>query len=131
MAFDIYGTVFKKGTVTCMARIVGDAVTPVEIADISAVSYSISLLDSHDIDSRTEISGHQDVAITPGDVLFDSLQNNDDRWVIDPIGYNFLHTIDITTSEAFALAGRDYLVEYRLTPVEGQVILARFRFHVI
>lgn len=130
MALDIYGTVFKKGTVTCMARIVGNEVTPIGITDISAVSYSVWLLDASDVDSRTPVTGHQNVTLNPEDVLYSSLQSND-RWTIDPIGYNFLHTIDIATNDAFALAGRDYLVEYRLTPASGQVILVRFRFHVI
>ena len=131
MALDIYGTVFKKGTVTCMARVVGDEVAPIETADISAISYSIWLLDFHDVDSRTTVNGHENQSLNPSDVLFGSLQNNDNRWTIDATGYNFRHTIDVSTYDAFTLAGRDYLVEYRLTPVAGQVILLRFRFHVI
>ena len=131
MAFDIYGTVFKQGTVTCMARVVGDDVTPIGDADISAASYSIWQLDVSNVDSRTAVAGHQNVTLTPGDVLFSSLQTGDDRWTIDSVGYNFLHTIDVSANDAFMYAGRDYLVEYRLTPVSGQVILLRFRFHVI
>ncbi|MGD9127357.1 MAG: hypothetical protein PVH19_08260 [Planctomycetia bacterium] len=131
MALDIYGTVFKQGTVTCMARVVGDDVTPITAVDISAASCSIWLLDTGDVDSRTAVTGHQNATLTPGDVIFATLQTEDDRWTIDSIGYNFLHTIDVSTDDAFTQAGRDYLVEYRLTPVSGQVILLRFRFHAI
>lgn len=130
MALDIYGTVFKKGTVTCLARVVGNAVTPIGTTDIGAVSYSVGLLDSHDVDSRTAVTGHTNVSLSPAEVLFDTLQS-DNRWTIDSTGYNFAHTIDISSHDAFAWAGRDYLVEYRLTPVLGQVILLRFRFHGI
>jgi len=32
-------------------------------------------------------------------------------------GHNFRHVLDISTHEAFAVAGRRYLVEYRFAPV--------------
>ncbi len=62
-------------------------------------------------------------------VLFNSLQT-DSLWTVDATGYNFRHVLDVSTSPAFAVAGRRYLVEYQLTPAVGQVIVVRFRINV-
>ena len=64
------------------------------------------------------------------DIIFDTLQD-DASWTIDDIGYNFRHTIDVCTNQAFPIAGRRYLVEYRLWPALGDVIIARFQCNVI
>ena len=92
--------------------------------------YSVTLLDRHDPDSRSVVTGHDGVSLTVANVIFDTLQT-DERWTRDDTGYNFRHALDVSTHAAFAEAGRDYLVEYRLTPVFGQVIVARFRLHSI
>ncbi len=130
MSTDTYGTVFKGGSATCLARVVGHDAAAVTRTDISSIEYSIYLLDADDPDSRTVLSGHDAVAVDKITTVFDSLQT-DARWTRDTTGYNFRHTIDVTSSAAFTLAGRDYLVEYRLTPYTGQVILVRFRLHCI
>ena len=49
----------------------------------------------------------------------------------DAVGYNFRHVLDVSENQAFAIAGRRYLIEFQLTPVSGQVILVRFRVNVI
>lgn len=129
-AADLHGTAMKNGTVTLMARIVGvDAVNIIR-ADIASIQYSIYLLDDRDADARTSVAGHTDVSLTVADVVFDSLQT-DALWTVDTTGYNFRHVPDVSTDAAFAIAGRRYLVEYRLTPVVGQVILVRFRINVL
>ena len=128
MNTEIFGTVFKNATATCLARIVGHDAQPITQIDIASIDYSIYLLEADEPDSRTVVEGHDGVSLTVGEVIFDTLQT-DARWTRDTIGYNFRHTIDVSTYMAFALAGRDYLVEYRLMPATGQVILARFRFH--
>ncbi|MBN2293498.1 MAG: hypothetical protein JXM70_13800 [Pirellulales bacterium] len=130
MSDDIYGTVQKNGTVTCLARIVGEEAAAINQSCISTVSYSVFLLDERDPDSRTVISGHDDVSLEVAAVIFNSMQT-DPRWTVDDIGYNFRHTIDVSSNNAFTVAGRSYLVEYRLMPVTGQVILARFRLNCI
>ncbi|HLA83834.1 MAG TPA: hypothetical protein VJL29_03490 [Thermoguttaceae bacterium] len=130
MSTDTHGTVFKNGSATCMARIVGHNAAAITRTDVAAIHYGIWLLAADDPDSRTAVADHADVAIDKISILFDSLQT-DARWTRDAVGYNFRHTIDVTAHPAFTLAGRDYLVEYRLTPYIGQMILARFRLHCI
>ena len=41
------------------------------------------------------------------------------------------HAINVATHQAFTIAGRSYRVAYQLVPSSGQVILVRFRLHVI
>ncbi|HUT14067.1 MAG TPA: hypothetical protein VMY42_26500 [Thermoguttaceae bacterium] len=129
-AADTQAIVFKNGTATCLARVVGNDAANLVQADISAASYSIYLLDDDDADSRTAVTGHAAVSLTVADLLFDSLQT-DALWTADATGYNFRHAIDISTDVAFAIAGRRYLVEFTLTPVTGQTILIRFRLNII
>ena len=128
---ELLGTVFRGGTITIMGRVIGDQATPVPLNAIEAVTYSVYLLDSFDVNSRTPVDGHTNVSLVPADVIYYPPVTDDARWSKDTIGYNFLHTIDVSTNDAFALAGRDYLVEYRLNQVEGQDILIRGRFSVI
>jgi hypothetical protein len=129
-AEDIHDTVFKDGTSTNMARVVGADGSAVTQADIDSGVYSIYLLDDQDADSRTDVTGHTGVELVVADVIFDTLQT-DALWTLDDAGYNFRHVIDISSAVAFAIAGRNYLVEYTLTPTSGQVILIRFRPKVI
>jgi hypothetical protein len=103
------------------------AVTPDAIA---AAAYSVFLLDDQDPDAREPVDGHEAVSLSPADVLYETLQTGP-SWTIDAAGYNFRHTLDVSEHAAFALAGRNYLLEYRLTPVLGQVMLLRFRVNVI
>lgn len=123
-ACDIYGTVHKGATTTILARIVDNAAANVTQSAITSGTYSIFLLDDDDVDVRTAIANHQDVSLTVASVIFDTLQT-DARWTVDATGYNFRHTIDVSTNEAFTIAGRNYLVEYLLTPTSGQVIIVR------
>jgi hypothetical protein len=129
-AIDIYGTAFKNGSVTLLARIVGGEGANIVRADIITAEYTIYLLDDQDPDSRTAIAGHTNVSLAVTEVVFPALQT-DALWTVDTTGYNFRHVLDISTHEAFAVAGRRYLVEYRFAPVAGQVIVARFRINVI
>ncbi len=130
MSNDTYGTVEKGGTVTCLARIVGDAATVISQATISTATYSVFLLDDDDPDSRTVVSGHDGASLTVSAIIFNTLQT-DARWTVDSTGYNFRHTIDVSSNNAFAVAGRNYLVEYLLMPASGQVIIVRFRLNCI
>ena len=129
-ACDIYGTAFKNGSVTLLARIVGQGGVNILPGDIDAIQYTVYLLDDQDADSRTAVTGHAAVSLTAADVIFSTLQT-DPMWTVDAIGYNFRHVLDVSAHPAFAIAGRRYLIEYQLTPVEDQVILVRFRINVI
>jgi hypothetical protein len=129
-AIDIYGTAFKNGSATLLARIVGPYGDTLVPGDLTDLRYSVYLLDDQDPDSRTVVAGHENVSLAIADVLFDTLQT-DPSWTADAIGYNFRHVLDVSLQPAFAIAGRRYLVEYRLTPTLGQRILVRFRINVI
>ena len=124
-AVDTQGQVFKKGTATLMARIRGDDAEDIVRADVSTITYSIYQLDENDPDARAAVTGHEDASVTVNSVVFDTLQT-DDRWTADSTGYNFRHTIPISTYEAFAAAGVHYLVEYTVTPATGQKIIVRY-----
>jgi hypothetical protein len=129
-AIDLYGSAFKNGSITLLARVVGPDGDPIVQADIQSAKYSVYLLDNHDPDSRTAVDGHGNVTLPVGQLIFDTLQV-DAIWTIDPVGYNFRHVLDVSAHPAFAVADRRYLVEHRLTPVAGQVIVVRFQIHVI
>jgi len=129
-AFDIHGQVFKNGTATLLDRIVGADGTAFVQADLTAIEYTVYLLDDQDPDSRTEITGHTGVAVVIATSVFDTLQT-DDMWDVDDTGYNFRYTLSLATVTPFAIAGRNYLVEFTFDPVAGQNFFARFRCHVI
>jgi hypothetical protein len=129
-ASDTYGSVHKFGTATFLARLVDAAGRALVPADVTAVVYNLYLLSPDDPDARTSVAGHHNLSLSPAAVLFGSLHSGA-IWSRDATGYNFRHTPDVSAHPAFSLAGREYLVEYRLTPAAGQAILVRFRVNVI
>ena len=129
-AADTYGTAFRNGSVTLLARVVGKDGADIVQADIASAKYSVYLLDDQDADSRTAITGHSNVALSVADLVLNTLQN-DALWTVDENGYNFRHVLDVSEHQAFTVAGRRFLVEFELTPGTGQVILVRFRLNVI
>ncbi len=129
-AADIYGTAFKNGSATLMARVVDFDGNAVVQADIASAQYTVYLLDDQDADARTAITGHTAVALNVADVVFDTLQT-DAVWTADQTGYNFRHTLDVSANQAFTIAGRRFLAEFNLTPTAGQAILVRFRINVV
>lgn len=129
-ASDIHGVVFKNGSATFLARVVGAQGTPITQANIASAKYTAYLLDENDPDAATALTGHTDVAVAVASLVYDSLQN-DALWDIDATGYNFKHVLDVAANQAFATAGRTYRLVFELTPTSGQVILVRFRVHAI
>lgn len=129
-AADIHGTAFRNAAATLLARVVGEDGQPIVQADIASAKYIVYLLDDQDADARTAVTGHDDVSLTVSEVIFDSLQTGG-LWTVDETGYNFRHGLDVSANQAFTIAGRRFLVEHRLTPTSGQVILVRFRINVI
>lgn len=129
-AADIHGVVFKNGSATLMARLVGADGSAIQQADIASAKYTVYLLDETDPDAATAVTGHTDAAVAVASLIFDALQN-DDLWDVDATGYNFKHLLNITANQAFATAGRVYRIVFELTPAAGQVILVRFRVHAI
>ncbi len=116
-------TLFKNGTGTFMAQVVGAGDVAITQATIASIVYTVSTLDPDDPDAETVVSGHDGVALTVADVVYDTLQTSDSRWTVDTTGYNFLYEIDVSSDEAFPVRGNKYLVKFELTPTEdGQVI---------
>lgn len=115
---DTYGPVPRNGTITLLNRVVGWDGSEIAQADISAAEYSIYLLDPNDADERTAVTGHDGESLTVSDIIYDALQT-DDVWTEDSTGYNFRHTPEVDEDDAFTVAGREYLVEYLLTPTSG------------
>jgi len=129
-AADISGTVFKNGSATLLARVIGADGQPLTSADVLSAKYTIYQLDENDPDAGTAVAGHDGVAGDPVSLVYDTLQN-DALWDVDTTGYNFKHDLDVSTSAAFPMAGKHYRVVYELTPIQGQVVLVRFRVHAI
>jgi hypothetical protein len=129
-ASDVHGVVFKNGSATFLARVVGAQGTPITQANTASAKYTAYLLDENDPDAGAAITGHTSVAVGVASLIFDSLQT-DDLWDVDATGYNFKHVLDVSGNQAFATAGRTYRVVFELTPTSGQVILVRFRVHAI
>lgn len=127
---DTQGVVFKNGTATLMARVVGADAANILQADIQSATYSVYRLDESDADSLSVVTGHDGQSLAVNSIIFDSLQL-DAPWTTDAVGYNFRHQIDISSHPAFAVAGPYYQVRYQLTPTSGQAIIVRFKLRVI
>ena len=129
-ATDVRGQVFRDGSATLLARVVGGDGAAIIQSDITAARYSIWLLDPKDPDSREAVDGHTDVDVPVAGLLFDTPQL-DNLWTVDTVGYNFRHELDISAHAAFPMAGRTHLIVFELVPTVGSVILVRFRLAAI
>jgi hypothetical protein len=125
---DIQGSVFQDGTVTTLARIVDIDNDPVQIADVSSITYTISLVNPDG--SLTAVTGHTNVGLEVATVMFDTLQTGV-AWTVDTYGYNFLHVVDVSTNDAFSQAGRTYKIQYTLQPTVGQKLIFRYQVSCI
>jgi hypothetical protein len=121
---DTYATVQEDGTRAFYKIMTGWDGVALTNATVTSITYSVTRLAerSTDIDDGTPVTGHQDVAVTVADVLFDTLQTD-----AACASYNFRHIVPISAYLAFATAGRSYMVVYTITPTVGEVRLARFR----
>ena len=119
---DYYGVCFAGGTVTLLARVEDAEGVALAPGEIGSASYRV---DARDACSAAPVEGHDGVPLTPGDVLYGSLQTGA-PWDADATGYNFRHEVDVTQHAAFPTAGKTYAVTYELTPTGGQPVLFRF-----
>ena len=124
-ARDIHGTVFKNGSAILLARVVDASGSAVQQADLSAIEYTVYELDPCRVDSQTAVTGHDGVAVTVADIIYDTLQTGAE-WTVDATGYNFRHEVPVSTNDAFPTAGRSYQIRYELTPTSGEKIIVRF-----
>ena len=125
----ISGKALKGGTCICLARVVNRYGAPVKQADINSIAYTIWLIDTAENDTQSPVSGHENIAVTAANVLYDTLPT-DAIWTEDPDGYNFMHEVVVAGNPAFAAKGQ-YWVQYTLVPDAGQVILLRFIVTII
>ena len=129
-ASDVHGVVFKNGSATLLARVVGAQGTPLTQSDVASGKYTAYLLDENDPDEAAPVAGHTGVAVDVASSIYNNLVN-DELWDVDDTGYNFRHTLDVSTHQVFTTAGRIYRIVFELTPTSGQIVLVRFRLHAI
>lgn len=130
VANDVKGKVFRNGSAVFMARLVNASGQTINQASVSAIEYTVYELTPNDPSGLIAVTGHTGVALTVGNVIYDTLQN-DSAWTVDSQGYNFRHELDVSTNEAFSDAGKVYQIRYKLTPVLGQKIVFRFQLRCI
>ena len=114
-----------------MARIVDVNGTLVKQSDVDSITYSVYLLREDKPEWRNAIVGRYNVALNVPDVLFNQLQKNP-HWTEDDKGFNFCWTLKITDrlGSPFTLAGRHYLVEFKLV-AKGVPLIVRYRLFVL
>ena len=119
---DIRGTVFVGGTLTALARIVDWQNDALVQSGVTSIHYTITN------PAGSAVTGHNNVSLTVSAVVYNSLQTVG-LWTTDTTGYNFAHTIDISSNAAFAAAGR-YTLQYNIVPASGQLIIVRYSITV-
>jgi hypothetical protein len=126
-ATDITGYVFVGGSAVTLARIEKADGTALVQADVSSITYTVYQLPVGE--SPAAVEGHTDAPLVIEDVIFDTLQT-DGYWTADATGYNFRHEVDVTEHDAFTAfttAQANHRIEYKITPVLGQVIIVRYQ----
>lgn len=118
MAAIILGKAVQNSGVTLLARILGNAGTPVTQLSLSSIAYTVT-----DLTTNTAIGSG---TLTVSQVIFDTLQT-DAVWTKDAVGYNFKAQL---ASTLFANGGDTYQVDVAFTPVSGQPFRQSWQFLV-
>ena len=122
---DLTGNVFVGGTLTALARVVDWANALLVQSAVSTITYTIT------DPSGSPVTGHNNVSLTIADVIFDTLQTSPaGLWTADSTGFNFAHTIDISSNPAFAVTGT-HVLQYVITPTSAQPVLVRYSITAI
>lgn len=104
------------------ARLVDTAdntlITPERVDSITYTCYKRS--QPWGIETRTAVAGHEDVYV-PVTALESQIVDDDERWTVDNVGYNFHHEPDCRTNKLFPSSG-NYCVVYTVTPTTGNPI---------
>ena len=79
VASDVKGKVFRHGSAVFMARVVNASGQTINQASVSAIEYTVYELTTDDPSGLSAVTGHTGVALTVGDVIYDTLQD-DDAW---------------------------------------------------
>jgi hypothetical protein len=117
---DIETSVFRDGTTRLTARVYYDGQL-IKQSDIATITYTIYELGQRPND-RVPVKGHTDVLVNAADMIWDGLISD-----AQASKYNFADYISTAISSPFAKAGVIYMVEYTITPKQGEIIIARFR----
>ena len=110
-------TIWEDSSGTAMARVVGADASVITQASTASIERKI-----FDLTGLTPGTAESTDAIVVADSVFDSLQT-DARWTADSTGYNFRDTM---AAANFPTGNHRYRVEYKFTPVAGDVFWAVF-----
>ena len=100
-------------------------------ATTASIKYTIYDLGVNAGDPPAAVTGHDEVALEKGDVVFDTLQT-DGRWTVDDEeGYNFAFQPSPSAQPPFPATGtvekKRYDVRVWFTPTSGEVVEVRFQ----
>lgn len=129
-ARNIYGVVHHRAGADFLARLVDADGVLIQPGGVASVNYSVFPIDGCDGGLREPVAGHTDVGLTPQAVLYDVLQLGG-VWTTDSAGYNFRHTLDVSSAEAFPDFGGAYLVRYEVDLSSGERLVTQFRVRAI
>ena len=141
----ITGTVVARSGVTCMARVLGNAGTPITRASLSTITYTVTDRSNGTVGTAT--------SVTISSAVYDSLQTSDPRWNMvvgesalnlgadGQYGFNFLFVVPainfpITVPDAtpdppakvVQTPPFSYRVDFVFTPASGQQFIVPFEF---
>jgi len=126
------GHAFEEGNCIFLAQVKEKASgTLLSPSRIGTIKYRVYRLDHSDPTIKTIIPGHDEVSLDVENVFF-TTPVLDGLWNGDCVGYNFRHEPIVTVHPLFPVAGRHYLVEYRITLTDHpNDVIVRYRVHVI
>lgn len=101
-----------------LARIVGVDGDPIQQADLSSIARTV-----YDVTDGAVVTGHNGVAETIANVIFDTLQteSDDSLWTVDNTGYNFKTTVANTAIED---GNNEYSIEFVFTDTASNIWVA-------
>jgi hypothetical protein len=113
-------TLISRSGAIHIARIYGQNNVPINQESLSSIMAQVT-----DLDYNSVVYGP--TALTISQVVFESLVNNDPRWTLDNIGYNFLW---VCPALALSMSGENGQTDIKFTPVSGEVFVAPFTYQL-
>lgn len=112
-------TVMEASGVSLMARV------RYPNGDYATIATTTSITRRVEEDGVTSVTNVTQVV---SNVIFDAIQTNDARWIVDTTGYNFKNDVD---DDIFVEGDTRYKVFYIIEPVAmARTVLPPFRVHV-
>lgn len=135
------GPIQAASGIVLMARVLGQTGTPINQAALASIGYVVTDLTAGTVGVSTPL--------TVSTVIFNALQQNDPRWVLDSqyspgpdgnFGYNFLAALPASTfpltpggaiPEGYPpIQNHDYQIDVSFVPVVGQTTKQTWRVSV-